>query len=275
MIRVGTSGWVYPDWRGVFYPKGLRHREELDYLSRRVRTVEINGSFYSLLRPERYRSWYEQTPPDFLFALKGSRFITHMKRLRDVDTPLANFLASGVLALGGKLGPMLWQLPPNLSYDADRLAGFFDRLPRDTRQAAKLAAQHDERVAGRALVETDVDRPLRHAIEVRHSSFHDPAFPELLREHDIGLVVADTAGKWPLLQEVTADFVYVRLHGAEELYKSGYTRRQLDEWAAKIRGWAKHRRVRDVYVYFDNDIDVHAPRDAMALADRVYDDHTR
>lgn len=271
VIRVGTSGWVYPAWRGVFYPKGLRQREELDYLSRRVRSVEINGSFYSLLRPERYRSWYEQTPPDFLFSLKGSRFITHVKRLRDIDGPLANFLASGVLALGGKLGPMLWQLPPNLAFDPKRLAGFFDRLPRTTGQAAKLAAGHDDRVAGGALTETDVDRPLRHAMEVRHSSFRDPAFPELLREHDIALVVADTAGRWPLLEEVTADFVYVRLHGAEELYTSGYTAAALDEWAGKVRGWAEHG---DVFVYFDNDVEVKAPGDAMALADRVHGAHT-
>lgn len=272
VIRVGTSGWVYPAWRGVFYPKGLRHREELDYLSRRVRSVEINGSFYSLLRPERYRSWHEQTPSDFLFSVKGGRFITHIKRLRDIDGPLANFFASGVLALGTKLGPMLWQLPPNFAFDAGRLAGFFDRLPRDTRQAARLAGQHDDRVDGRALTETEVDSPLRHAIEVRHPSFRDPAFPELLREHDIALVVADTAGRWPFLDEVTADFVYLRLHGAEELYTSGYTAKALDEWADRVLGWAEHG---DVFVYFDNDVEVKAPEDAIALADRVYGDHAR
>jgi uncharacterized protein YecE (DUF72 family) len=230
-------------------------------------TVEINGSFYSLQRPTSYQSWYRETPDDFVFAVKGGRFITHMKRLADVATPLANFFASGVLALGTKLGPVLWQLPPSLGYDAERLAGFFAQLPRSTAEAAWLARRHDERMKGRAWFDVTEDRPLRHALEVRHRSFLDPGFVALLREHSVALVVADTAGRWPLIRAVTADIVYVRLHGDVELYTSGYTDEALDAWAASIRVWtdAGH----DVYVYFDNDVKVRSPVDAMSLADRL------
>ena len=266
-IRIGTSGWLYPPWRGVFYPEGLVQRRELEYLSRRVNTAEINGSFYSLQRPERYRAWHEQTPDEFVFAVKGGRFITHMKQLRDVETPLANFFASGVPALGHKLGPVLWQLPERLRFDPDRLAGFFDLLPRTTRQASALAARHDDKLNSEPYFAPGPNRTIRHALEVRHPSFVDARFVELLRAHDIALVVADTAGTWPYLEDVTADFVYVRLHGAEELYTGGYSTAALDEWATKITAWSSSGR--DVYVYFDNDIGAHAPVDAMALAERL------
>lgn len=269
VVRIGISGWRYAGWRGVFYPKGLPQRRELEYVAERMPTVEINGSFYSLQRPESYRAWAAQTPEGFVFAVKGGRFITHMKKLRDVEVPLANFLASGPLALEERLGPMLWQLPPNLGFDVDRVAAFCDLLPRSTVAAAHVAEQHDERLDGRAWTTTAADRPLRHAIEVRHASFASPEFPELLREKGIGLVVADTAGTWPLLEDVTADFVYVRLHGDVELYVSGYSAEALDSWAAKVRRWAEPGR--DVYVYFDNDAKVHAPFDALALAERLGD----
>ncbi|MEU2125975.1 DUF72 domain-containing protein [Nocardia niwae] len=264
-IRIGTSGWVYPPWRGTFYPQGLAHKRELAYLSERLDSVEINGSFYSLQRPSSYQRWAEQTPEDFLFAVKGSRFITHMKRLRDGDELLANFLASGPLALGPKLGPILWQLPPTFRFDADVLDAFLSRLPRDTEQAAEIARRHDHRVDP-AHTSTDADRPMRHALEIRHDSFVTPAFTDLLTRHGVGLVVADAAGKYPLLDEVTADFVYIRLHGHDELYVSGYTDEGLDMWAAKIRSWAGSL---DVYTYFDNDAKVRAPRDAMALRERL------
>ena len=274
-IRIGISGWRYPPWRGSFYPRGLPQRMELEYASRTVTTIEINGSFYSLQRPESYRSWYAATPPGFCFAVKGGRFITHMLKLRGVEMALANFYASGVLALEDKLGPFLWQLPPVLRFDADRLARFFDLLPRTTAAAAQLAAGHDERLDGRAWTQTDTDRPVRHALEVRHPSFVTPAFVDLLRRHDVGLVVADTAGKWPFMEDVTSDLVYVRLHGAEELYVSGYDDVALDVWAGKISAWAASGR--DVHVYFDNDVKVHAPFDAQRLAERlgvgVRDDH--
>ncbi len=266
-VRIGTSGWVYPPWRGVFYPPKLAHRRELEYLSGRVDSVEINGSFYALQRPSSYQAWRAQTPDDFVFAVKGGRFITHMKRLRDVDTPLANFFASGVLALGDKLGPLLWQLPPTLAFDAGLLADFFDRLPRTTAAAAAIAARHDERLEGRAWTVTDADRPLRHALEVRHPSFTDPAFLDVLRAHGIAVVIADAAATWPYLEHVTAEFAYVRLHGGTELYVSGYTDEALDAWAARIRGWTAEGI--DTYAYFDNDAKVKAPHDAIALADRL------
>jgi uncharacterized protein YecE (DUF72 family) len=252
----------------VFYPKGLPHRRELEYLSSQLNSVEINGTFYSLQRPDSFRRWHDDTPDDFTFAVKGARFITHMKKLANVDTPLANFFASGVLALRGKLGPLLWQLPPTLGFDADRLAAFFARLPRSTDEAAWLARRHDERMTGRAVTVTDADRPLRHALEVRHKTFLTPAFTELLRAHHIALVIADTAGRWPLIDETTSDLVYVRLHGDVELYTSGYTDEALDRWATKIAAWAAAGH--DVQVHFDNDVKVHAPYDAMSLAGRVF-----
>src|SRR6476646_11105848 len=150
--RIGTSGWLYGPWRGVFYPPKLPHRRELEYLSSKLNSVEINGTFYSLQRPDSFRRWYVETPDDFTFAVKGPRFVTHMKKLSGVETPLANFYASGVLALADKLGPFLWQLPPNLGYDADRLAAFFARLPRSIGEAEWLARQHDDRMKDRSLI---------------------------------------------------------------------------------------------------------------------------
>ena len=266
-VRVGISGWTYPPWRGVFYPPGLAHRLELEYAASRVRSIEINGSFYALQRPESYRAWHDRTPDDFLFSVKGGRFVTHLKKLRGVDTALANFFASGVLALGGKLGPLLWQLPPNLGYDETRLAEFFALLPRTTTEAATLAAGHDEKVEGRAWLTTDADRPLRHAMEVRHPSYETPRFLDLLREHEIAVVTADTAGKWPMLLEPTTGLAYVRLHGDRELYTSGYSDEALDRWAARIENWRDSGL--DVVVYFDNDVKVHSPDDAQRLADRL------
>ena len=268
LVHVGISGWRYAPWRGTFYPRGLPQRRELEFVAQRLATVEINGSFYSLQTPASYRSWAGQTPPGFVFAVKGGRFITHMKKLADVATPLANFFASGVLALGEKLGPVLWQLPPQLPFDPRRIGAFLASLPRTTAAAAALATGHDHRVPD-PWATTDADRPLRHALEVRHESYRDPAFAVLLREHCVACVVADTAGRWPLLEEVTADVVYVRLHGDEELYVSGYTDAALDAWAAKIRRW--HDGGRDVYVYFDNDVKVRAPLDAIALTARLAD----
>ena len=267
-IRIGISGWRYPPWRGVFYPRGLPQRRELAYAAERFSSVEINGSFYSLQRPSSYLLWRQETPEGFVFAVKGGRFITHMKKLAGVETALANFFASGLLALGPKLGPVLWQLPPMLGFDADRLRRFFELLPRTTGHAAALATTHDTKVPDdRALTTAEVDLPLRHALEVRHDSFRAPEVLELLRRHDIGMVVADTAGKWPLIEQVTSDFVYVRLHGAEELYVSGYTPEALDRWAGKVLRWRDAGL--DVYVYFDNDVKVHAPYDALGLIQRV------
>jgi uncharacterized protein YecE (DUF72 family) len=266
-VRVGTSGWRYPPWRGAFYPKGLVQRRELEHLSRCVNSIEINGSFYSLQRPQSYRAWAADTPDDFVFALKGSRFITHLKLLRDIDVTLPNFFASGMLALGPKLGPLLWQLPPRMRFDGDRIGAFLAALPRTTVEAARLAAGHDERMEGRAHVETDADRPVRHVFEVRNASFRDPAFFRMMREHGAAVVLADSPGTWPVFDELTAEFNYVRLHGQGELYAGGYPPASLDVWAQRVRAWCADGR--DVHVYFDNDAKAHAPHDAMALLGRL------
>jgi uncharacterized protein YecE (DUF72 family) len=281
VLRIGISGWRYAPWRGVFYPPKLAQRRELAFASRMLPSIEVNGSFYSLQRPELYGLWHDETPDDFVFALKGPRYITHMLKLNQVRAPLANFFASGVFRLRAKLGPILWQFPPQLGYDRARFKAFFDLLPRDTAVAQVLARDHDQRLVGRCELEIDGNRPLRHAVEIRHASFVDPDFIALLREQRVALVVADTAGRWPLLEDLTADFVYVRLHGDEELYASGYSEAALDHWAARLRpGGAVARRPtpdslrrvpaapcrgRDVYCYFDNDIKVHAPYDAAHL----------
>ena len=264
---VGTSGWTYPPWRGVFYPKGLPHRDELRYMADKVTSVEINGSFYALQRPSSYLTWRGQTPDGFVFAVKAPRYITHMKRLRDARVPLANFFASGPLALGAKLGPILWQLPPNFRFVPEVLAEFFAQLPRSTGEAAYLARQHEDRLKDRAYLTPDAERPIRHALEVRHASFATPEFTALLREHHVAAVVADTAGKWPLIREVTTGFAYIRLHGDVELYTSGYTDEALDIWASTVRGWTDQGT--DVHVYFDNDVKVRAPVDAMGLLARL------
>ena len=265
----------------MFYPPDLRQRAELEYASRQVASIELNGSFYSLQRPASYAHWRADTPRGFVFAVKGPRFLTHVKRLRDIDGPLANFLASGLFELGPKLGPILWQFPPNLHFDEALFDAFLASLPRDTEQAAALARQHDHRVDGRASVTPDRKRKLRHALEIRHSSFACEAFIALLRRHKVALVVADTAGRFPYLEDVTADFMYLRLHGDQQLYASGYSDAALDRWAARIRAWSQggqpddpvcasaksppKRASRDVYCYFDNDAKVHAPFDAKAL----------
>ena len=264
-IRIGISGWRYPPWRGAFYPTGLPQRDELRYAASRLNSIEINGSFYSLQRPQSYRSWYEQTPDGFVFAVKGARFVTHMMRLRNAETVLPNFFASGLLALREKLGPVLWQLPPTLQFDAELLDAFLAQLPRTTAEAAYLARRHDGRLTGRAWTGVDADRPLRHAVEIRHPSYQTPAFAEVLRAHGVAAVLADAGGRWPTIREQTADFGYLRMHGAEELYASGYDEPALTGWAAVVTQLAP----RDVYVYFDNDAKVRAPFDAMSLAAKL------
>ncbi len=284
-IRIGISGWRYEPWRGVFYPRGLQQRRELEYASRALSSIEINGSFYSLQRPEGYAAWYADTPADFVFAVKGSRYITHMLKLRGIERALPNFFASGIFNLREKLGPFLWQFPPNFAFDEERFETFLSSLPRDTQEALAIARRRDERMKGRCRLAIDAVRPLRHAVEIRHASFVDPRFVALLRRHNVALVVADTAGKWPNREDITADFMYLRLHGEKELYSSGYTEDALDRWAERIRAWTSggeppdarriasepppRRRTRDVYCYFDNDAKVHAPFDARRLMQKL------
>jgi uncharacterized protein YecE (DUF72 family) len=280
-IRIGISGWRYEPWRGVFYPRGLAQHAELAYAARIFPSVEINGTFYSLQRPECFEQWYAATPPGFVFAIKGGRYITHMLRLSNVQSALANFFAQGLFNLREKLGPILWQFPANFRFDPERLERFFQLLPTDTEQALQLARRRDYRLRGRARLAIDAYRPLRHAIEIRHDSFLDPAFVGLLRRYRIALVVADTAGLFPYREDVTTDFVYLRLHGDTELYASGYSDAALGRWATRVRAWSEgaqppdarlivpsrpSRRPRDVYCYFDNDAKVKAPFDAAQLA---------
>jgi len=218
--------------------------------------------------------------------VKGPRFITHMLKLKDSEQALANFFASGIANLGDKLGPILWQLPPTLRFKPERLAPFLDSLPRDTDQAAALARRRNDKVKGRARIAFGRCRLLRHALEVRHETFVDDAFVDLLRARNIALVVADTAGKWPYAEDVTADFVYVRLHGDKKLYVSGYGSRTLDAWRDRVIAWSEGSQRadarcisnvgppssarRDVFCYFDNDVKVKAPRDARGLASKVH-----
>lgn len=279
-VFVGISGWRYAPWRGVFYPPGLVQRRELEFASAHFDSIEINGSFYSLQRPEYYARWRAQTPRDFVFSVKAPRRITHMSRLRNVAEPLARFFASGVLGLGPKLGPILWQFPPNLAYDEDRWRAFLAALPVDAAAARACA-----RRVGADIDIGGVRHRLRHAVEIRHPSFRDERFVELLRRYGVALVVADTAGRWPRLEDLTADFVYLRLHGDKVLYASGYTARALRRWAGRIERWAAggepdgavhastkappRRRSRAVYCYFDNDAKVRAPFDAQRLRKRL------
>jgi len=264
--RIGISGWTYAPWRGVFYPPKLPHRLELEYAAERLDSIEINGSFYSLQRPTSYRTWAERTPDEFVFSVKGGRYITHILRLKNARGAVANFFASGVLALGPKLGPLLWQLPPTLQFEEGEVDAFLGMLPRTTTEAAALARETTLK-EDRTHLAAGEQRPLRHAVEVRHASFDVPEFAALARAHGVAIVLADTAGRYPVIRDTTADFVYVRLHGDEELYTSGYTDESLDRWAAELS--IHLAQGRDVYAYFDNDVKVRAPYDAMGLRDRL------
>ena len=286
-VRIGISGWRYPPWRGTFYPKGLAQRSELEFASRALPTIELNGSFYSLQAPKSWQAWHDQTPDDFVFSVKAPRYITQILRLKEAAIPLANFFASGLAKLGGKLGPILWQLPPSMPFDAATLDAFLALLPHDEAAAARLARRHDDKVSGRAsLAYASPGRRLRHALEVRHPSYVTPEFVDLLRKRHVALVVADSGGRWPEYDDVTADFVYLRLHGASELYKGGYADSQLERWAARIECFhagkepQAARRIgaaqakppsggRDVFCYFDNTMKEDAPRNARRLIDML------
>lgn len=283
-VRIGISGWRYAPWRGAFYPEGLPQKDELRFASGIFGAIEINTTFYGLQRPPAFARWAEETPDGFVFAVKGPRYLTHVRRLADAAAPLANFLASGLLELGAKLGPILWQLPPSFRFDPARLDAFLALLPRDTEAARSLARRHEPRMAGRTSTGPGGKRPIRHAIEVRHAGFARPELVAMLRRHRVALVCADSVD-WPRLMDLTADFVYCRLHGSEEIYASGYDDASLERWAGRVVAWARggepddgervtgragpKRARRDVFVFFDNDAKVCAPADAQALEARV------
>lgn len=282
-IRIGISGWRYAGWRGDFYPEGLRQRDELRYAAERMSAIEINGTFYSMQRPESFIQWREETPPDFLFTVKGSRYITHMLKLNSPEAALGNFFAQGVLALGEKLGPILWQLPPGLGFHVDKLESFLKMLPHSGKEAVKVARQHDQRLKGDPWLKAGGIDTIRHAMEVRHSSFLCPEYAALLRKYKVASVVSDSAKKFPVLDDVTSDFVYVRLHGHEHLYSGGYGDELLRQWADRVCAWQGGgqeygasfadpdyrlpKKRRDVFLFFDNDTKVDAPKDAMRLGE--------
>jgi uncharacterized protein YecE (DUF72 family) len=271
-IRIGVSGWSYREWRGVFYPKGMAQDEELGYTSARVNSIEINGTFYRLQSPRSFESWAGDTPDDFVFAVKGSKYITHQKKLNEAEVPLANYFASGVLLLGKKLGPILWQFAPWYRFDPGRMETFLKLLPRDAKQAASLARKNTIRDAERKSAVPMKNVKLRYAFEPRHESFFVSEFTDLLQEHNAAMVVSDTGGKFPYAENITADFVYVRLHG-NELYKSDYRDSELDEWAKRIRKWRSKKL--DTYVYFDNTFEGHAINNAIYLAKQFRQNATR
>lgn len=281
-IRIGISGWRYPPWRGSFYPKGLTQARELEFASRQFPAIELNGSFYALQRPSSYQRWAADTPDGFVFTVKAPRYITHILRLRDARAAVANFMASGLLALGPKLGPILWQLPPSLAWDAELLDAFLSHLPHDTEAALRLAQAREDRMHGREWLGPVTPMRLRHALEVRHASFCQLGTVALLRRHRVALVVADTGGRWPEVGDVTADFMYLRLHGARQLYASGYSNAQLASWGKRIRAWSAGgmpddvatlcanpppvATPRNVFCFFDNTMKIHAPENALKLA---------
>nr|WP_254213285.1 DUF72 domain-containing protein [Burkholderia multivorans] len=286
-IRIGISGWRYAGWRGTFYPQGLKQAAELRYASSLMQTIEINGTHYSLQSLDSWQHWYAQTPPGFTFSVKGARYLTHLLRFRDEAATVgaANFFAQGVLALKDKLGPILWQFPPSLRFDAEHIERFLTLLPHDTEAALAFAERHDARVKTPYLT-IDRKRRLRHAIEVRHESFMDPAFVKLLRRHKVALVVSDSTEPWPQFEDLSADFVYMRLHGTETKYSGEYSDPALDRWANRIDAWSRgtqpadarlaapelqppRAQTRDVYCYFDNDAKTHAPFDAQRLMERL------
>ena len=279
-IRIGLSGWSYPHWNGRFYPSGLKSVEQLAFVAERFDTVEVNRSFYSLLEPAVYRRWHDAVPDDFVFAVKGGRFITHMKKLNDPRAALGNFFASGVLELGAKLGPVLWQLPGNWQLNLQRIAAFLELLPHTFAEACEVARGHDSRAKAISIPDDVPRRRIRHALEARHPTWFDPQLTQLLAEHEVALVSSHSS-VWPYTETLTADFVYLRLHGPGPLYASAYDEPQLAEWAERLKAWhagddpsnghsigpptRAPTAGRDVFVYFDNDGDAIAPRDARRL----------
>ena len=267
---IGISGYDYAGWRGSFYPPDVPRRSWLAFASRIFNSIELNGTFYSLKSPDTFEQWANEAPDnDFVFAIQGGRFITHNLKLRNCTTALGNFFASGILALGRRTGPFLWQLPASYRFDAERMDSFMAMLPQTSVDAESVAREHDHRLRRGALVDAAEKVGFRHAFEVRHPSYFCEEFYEILRARRCAFVIADTAGKFASAEVVTADFVYVRLHGSSALYASDYTDEELERWATKVKLWVQGEAGRDVYVYFDNDAKVHAPHNAMQLADLV------
>ncbi len=237
-ILVGIGGWPYAPWRGVFYPADLPQKRELEFASRRVTSIEINGTFYGAQKPESFRRWASEAPDGFVFSVKGPRFATHRRELGEAGPSIERFFQSGVAELGEKLGPVLWQFPPTTKFDEARFAAFLELLPRSAD-----------------------GRPVRHVVEVRHASFADPAFAALLRRHSVALARVDAADS-PVPPAETADFTYARLKRAAADIPTGYAPPALAEWMERVRGWARQG---DCFLYFINGAKERAPAAAMAF----------
>jgi len=242
-IRTGIGGWVFPPWRGTFYPKGTRQADELAYASRHVTAIEINGTFYRLQTPASYQRWHDEAPDDFVFSLKGSRFITHRNDLSTAAPFLERFFDSGMIELGPKLGPILWQFAPNLQFDEANVAAFLEALP-------KRLGNHK----------------LRHVLEVRNKSFTHPAFAKLMEKHEAAIAQVEDP-KVPLFEAITTDFVYARLRRCSEDEPTGYSPQALAAIAQRFGDHAKAGR--DCFVYFINGAKVRAPHAAMALLEQL------
>jgi uncharacterized protein YecE (DUF72 family) len=241
-IRVGIGGWVYPPWRGVFYPPGLRQADELAHASRQVTAIEINGTFYGAQKPASFRRWHDETPEDFLFSVKGPRFATHRSDLTTAGPSIDRFFGSGVLELRDKLGPILWQFAARLSFDEGNVASFLELLPRNLD-----------------------GREIRHVVEVRHRSFASAPFIELLRRHRVTVALVDD-GLFSPLEDIASDFIYARLRRCAEEEPTGYSFDALDAWAERFRGQVAQR---DCFVYFINGAKVRAPAAAQAFLQRL------
>jgi uncharacterized protein YecE (DUF72 family) len=243
MIRVGIGGWTYEPWRGVFYPHGLPHARELEYASRQLTAIEINGTFYRTQNPKTFRKWAEETPDDFVFSVKGPRYATNKRALAEAEPSISRFMESGLDELGGKLGPLLWQFAPTKKFDAEDFASFLALLPRELK-----------------------GKPLRHVLEVRHESFKSPEFTRLAARFGAAIALAES-DEYPLIEEVTADFVYARLMRSREEEEAGYPQAELDKWADRAKAWSAQGL--DVFLYFIAGAKVHNPAAALALIAKI------
>lgn len=260
-VRTGTAGWVFAPWRGTFYPEGLPQKNELAYASSRLGTIEINATFRATQKPDSFAKWAGQAREGFVFSIKGPQLITHIKRLKNCTQEIANFFASGPLALGPKLGPFVWQLPPHLSYNRDVLTGFLELLPRTPEQYVALASTADGRLKTPPYLSTEGVGSIRHAIEMRNASFDVPEVNQLLGQFNVARVIADTAENPS--RDLTADFAYCRLQGPPRGDGEGYHIGDLAEWAMTAQHWADSGK--DVFAYFVHEDKLHAPANAIAL----------
>jgi uncharacterized protein YecE (DUF72 family) len=259
-VHVGIGGWTFAPWRGVFYPKGLPHAKELTYAAEHLTSIEINGTFYRTQTPATFRKWASEVPDGFVFSVKGHQRVTHRRELKDAGESIEHFLNSGVLELGDRLGPLLWQFPPFKKFDAADFGSFLELLPRDFQ-----------------------GHRLRHVVEVRHASFCVPEFVELLRKFETPVVFSEHA-KYPAIADVAGDFLYLRLQKGDDAIPTAYPEDAIADWAGRIRKWlsgdapadlphvgtARSKiKPRDIFVYFIHEGKVRAPAAAMALIEKM------